>query len=156
MKVAGFTILELIVVLLISTITLSIAYTSLGITEKMAQKLKTVYSSQDSVLVLMDIIKEDINRADIVLRNGDGFSCKTVKATVDYIFIEDLVLRMNGGIADTIANNFPLSFFLINKTKNINLLEGVKFEVLSGEDTLRFSIEKVYDAKTYIENNGAF
>jgi competence protein ComGC len=134
-KVTSFTLSELLVVLVISSIAVTLSFLALRNVQKQIKSINTVFEKQQKMNSLERIINADLNRfTGAYDQKNNQLTFTSLKDTVRYNFKENHLFRNLDSIALKIKKT---SFFL----------DGV--EVTNGViDAIEFSFEN-----TYTQNN---
>lgn len=144
--------MEIIVVLLISTLSFSIAFKSYDIAEKVSLNLRNKFTMQDSVLSMFRIIKADMDNAIGIFPTENGFYCSLTNNICKYEFSESVIIReVSGSHNDTIFRNYIVDYSILKSLENPDLIQSIRLYIPNGTDTIKYQIIKEYDFKTYID-----
>lgn len=131
-KVIAFTLSELLVVLVISSIAVTISFLALNNVQKQLRNINLVFEKQQAMNLLERIINTDLNRYEGAFdQKSQKLLFVSFKDTIQYHFKEQHIVRNLDSIA--------------LKTKNINFyLEGKK-TTTGAVDAIEFSFENTYN-----------
>ncbi len=93
-KVKGFTLSEMLVVLVISSIVISIAFLSLSMVQKQVQSIRNNLNVKQELQFLERSLWRDFNLFEVTyLNREDILSFKTSKGEIIYEFYDDYILK---------------------------------------------------------------
>lgn len=155
-KVSAFTIMETVIVLLLTAIILAITYGVLQI----VQNRYMDYTQKNSDIVKIDQLHSLLNR-DFALSKRiawdyDNLICIQDSLEIYYLFESTMIIREQASIQDTFAfeHNKPEIFFqkkpCLDKAR---ILDEFSFRIAYEEEIYPFYFRKEYDLMTLMEIN---
>jgi len=152
-KFKAYTIVEMIVTMLITSVTISIAYSSFRIINGQFGLYKS-RSHRNYELVLLDkFMMKDFTNAARVIRNAEGYSCQYPDKEIDYEFEESYILRKSN-LTDTFKLKLmEPKFYFMNEEEFVpgSLIDKVEFTGIIEEESLSFLYKKEYGADILLE-----
>lgn len=151
-KVDAFTLTEILVVIVISTIVVGLALSVLNIVQQNFYNIRENYQTSTEIQKLKQQLAVDFNRFNKVVLNEDlhGIQFKNPLDSLTYTFSGDLLLRKK----DTIPLQFDnLNFYFKGEEVKNGKIDAVKLYIKGQEGTNVF-VEKINDARTYVDNYG--
>lgn len=154
-KIKAFSILELIVVMLISMIVMGIAYQGYLLFHKQFLSFK---KNADKIadLSLMDrLLHSDISDSRIVLKNSKGIDCIYPDKTIIYEWEDTYALRKDAGLIDTfhLTALEGITFTFLSKPANtFEMVDELVFIDKTKESQKVFHYLKKYGADIIINN----
>lgn len=156
----AFTIIELVVSMLLSSIVAALLYAGLSI----LYKRHNAYSSQQHALgelmLLNKSLEQDIRNSQFVLPTESGFNCKSDSSSKVYKFNTDYITReaLQAGILATDTFHFRTSNLTIMPETGLDshengLVSSVYLSVSSMGQSYMFSYNKAYDPATMLNIN---
>lgn len=146
-KVKAYTIVEMIVTMLITSVTISIAYSSFRIINGQFGQYKT-RSHRNYELVLLDkFMMKDFTNASRIVRKSEGYSCQYPDKNIDYEFEDTYILRKSNLIDTFKLKIQEPKFYFMNEEEFVpgSLIDKVEFTGITEEESLPF-IQKEYGA----------
>lgn len=148
-RIRSYTVIEMMVVMLISSLGIGIAYTCYTIFSNHYLSYKK-HSDELAEYILMDkLITKDVSASSRVEKISEGIVCRYKKKNVQYEFYQNYVLR-RAEIIDTfhIQSTGEPVFKRLGKTENIPgaLLEEISFDTKYKDERLYFYYKKQYGA----------
>ncbi|MBO9702109.1 MAG: prepilin-type N-terminal cleavage/methylation domain-containing protein [Sporocytophaga sp.] len=152
-KFKAYTIVEMIVTMLITSVTISIAYSSFRIINGQFGQYKS-RSHRNYELVLLDkFMMKDFTNSIRVIRNTEGYSCQYLDKSIDYEFEESYILRKSN-LTDTFKLKIvEPKFYFMNEEEFVPgaLIDKVEFTGIIEEESLSFLYKKEYGADILVE-----
>jgi len=152
-KLKAFTLLELLVTLLISSLLVGILYSSLYFIYKRYGELSKRSEGLLEVSSFRRALTHDFKTSAFNLAGASAVACLTDSSRTEYLFEEDYVLRIYEDAVVTQVDTFLLACtppqFFRDKQEVYNegeLVEALTFEALTGEEKYPFSIQRNYSA----------
>jgi hypothetical protein len=146
-KTKAFTVIELVIVTLLSALTVTIAYKGNEIFQQMFFSFRAKEKETSGIIFLNRMITTDINQATCIYKTDEGFSCYQKGKEIYYIITDDYIVR-NYLITDTffIATRNIDCTFEKRQTGPEQLADRISFIGSMHEDTLYFDYSKRYAA----------
>lgn len=149
-KLKAYTILELVMVMLLSAIVISFAYGSYRVVSGMFTRFKQANEQTNQLALLEKLLRQDFLQADYLTQNERELSCFYPDKRIVYTFEEDHVLRYNR-LSDT--------FFVKPEAIQVEqILAGDQMLVnqlslsIRAEDTVTFYFSKQYPATVFMND----
>jgi hypothetical protein len=146
-KICAYTIMEMVIVMLLSGIVISISFKSFDILSKSYMDFK---GSQDTIAqyaTLDRLLTLDFMRCREVRKTEDGLDLIFTGSKIQYTILPDLLLRRQASLTDTfklVAENISLKF-----KKNECKTEGHLVDEFLFEDNYRQELETYHYTKQY-------
>lgn len=152
-KVKAYTVIEMLVVMLISAISIGITYTTYRIFAN--QYLTYKHNAEDiaQYVVLDRLLSTDFLKSDKVLKTGDGLLIQSKLKEVHYEFREEYVLRRDQSLVDTFkVNPFHVTYWWNAQEQHLpdRLVDQLKFESNYKEEKLEYVFFKKYGADAWM------
>lgn len=146
-RIRSYTVIEMMVVMLVSSLSIGIAYTCYTIFTNHYLSYKKHSDELAEYIVMDKLLTKDISSCGKMEKTNDGILCLYKKKKVQYEFHETYVLR-RAEIIDTF-HVYPLGepvFKRLGKKENIPgaLLEEVSFDTKYKDERLYFYYKKQY------------
>ena len=139
-RVKAYTIVELIVVMLISSALISMAYGGFHLVQKLFGRFQSAQETVARTVLLDRLLNHDIGRSQTVRRTPDGLACSFPEKTIGYQFLEECIVRSEPGTQDT---------FRITPIQ-VQVLSGGQLAELPGTLVDELSFDNLRDdAQTY-------
>lgn len=150
-KIKAFTIAELLVVLVLSSIVISIALIVLSLVQKQVSGIQNNLQKQNEIQVLDKMLWHDFNKYKLQFFNKEEILlCTNPIDTVTYKFNKDFILRNH----DTIKVNIKENQFYLDAEKVMeNTVDAIEIHF---EETFQNKILFIYktkDATFYLNKN---
>jgi len=151
-RVKAFTIVELVVVMILTAIVISIAYAGYALVGKSLANYMGSSKVLNEYLMLTRTLDRDFDRATTA-KDSSG-NVVMLKAgndgTVVYAFGEEAIVRTAGTVADSFAIG-ARSLVFVHQDDSPGLVTAIGFDVMVGREAIHVSCAKVYAAKELIE-----
>lgn len=98
-KLKSFTIVEAIVVLILSALVISISYTAISIISERIHKFKEFIQESEAITSAEKVLINDITTAKYIVRSPEGFKCIYNEHIVKYDFSSNNIIR-TGSVSD--------------------------------------------------------
>lgn len=145
-KIDAFTLMEVIIVMIISMIVISLTYKTLDIVS-MQYRQFSKNSKQVYELSLMEtLLTKDFANSEYVKRVSNGMICRFKRKSILYIFDNSSMIRVEGAVSDTfnIVPNDVRYYFSDKNVSNINgYIDRVVFMSNLSNSKL-FTYRKIY------------
>jgi len=152
--VKAFTIMEVVVAMLLATISIAISYSAyklIGLSYgRFDQKNKTIAE----LTVADKLLKQDVLQSEKILRLSDGLSFQFSEETVDYYFGDNIVIRDQFRLRrDTISLKVTqfLTTFENEECLPGSLVDEIKLDVEIDQRQVPFVYKKNYSAEELFE-----
>jgi prepilin-type N-terminal cleavage/methylation domain-containing protein len=148
---AAFTLVETLIVLIISGLLLGILYVSLRAVEHRYQIFLTDSRRQAEISSLRALLNYDSEQSQLCTREGNRFSAHFLGYKVTYVFFDNMVLRNQQTVSDTFRLAVDsLSFSWQDKpmTKPVGPVDELAFVIRIQSETYVFYQRKTYDQAT--------
>ncbi|MBS1509227.1 MAG: type II secretion system protein [Bacteroidetes bacterium] len=145
-KLKAFTIVELVVVMIISAITLATIYTVYLLVKKQYLRQTEKVEQLNSYLQFKNTFSADFNRADSVKNNTEKKSviCYVDSSKISYEFSAKAIVRRYNAFTDSFL---VFSYDPDVKTQeNSELINYIAFKMVPYKDTVFWQLTKQYDA----------
>lgn len=151
-KVDAFTLTEILVVIVISTIVVGLALSVLNIVQQNFYNIRENYQTSTEIEQLKQQLAVDFNRHhDVILNNElQEVYFKNPLDSLQYTISGDLLLRKKDTIPLQIVN--PRFYFRGQEVKN-GKIDAIKLYIKGHDGTYVF-VDKINDARTYLNNYG--
>jgi hypothetical protein len=148
-KIKAYTILELIVVMIISTLVIAITYKAYDVVLWQYMQFKN-NSDKISKLIILDVLlTRDFSESDyVILREERGIDCVYQEKQIGYYFLQEKIIREDQSSVDTFfikIENIQYKQNGISTSKLNMLVDEIRFENLD-ETVHHFIYKKVYGA----------
>lgn len=156
-KIAAFTILEMVVVMLLTAMVVTIAFKSLEITLQNFQRQKTNDSALAKFALLDRLLTTDVHRSLKVTKFKNGFKCLYANGKlVEYITFPEAIIRNQGVVLDTFnIENSKVALLFENKAtmRDNQLIDSISIDYLYKGISLSSSYTKVYTSDMLQSND---
>lgn len=151
-RIRAFTVIEVMIVTLISAIVITIAYKGNEIFQYMYQSFRTKEGQISNLVFLNRILQTDINAADAIYTSEDGFNCLQKKEEIHYTFTNDYILR-DYLVQDTFyITNYAVRYTFEGKEAlEDDLIDHISFIGSLNGDSLYFDYRKQYAADVLMQ-----
>ncbi len=155
-KLKSFTLLEMMIALMLTSIIVSISYLSYMIIFKEMSGYKNKSKLISEILQINTNLQADINKSDAVYWKNDAlfFFCPQ-NVEIKYYFRNNFILRESGMVQDTFfISPFDLQkkFLNNNQTDENAWIEELSFKAVILTKERTFYYKKIYSASDYISN----
>lgn len=148
-RIRSYTVIEMLVVMLISSLGIGIAYTCYTIFSHQYLAYKKGSDELADYILLDRLITTDISKCKRMNKTTEGIECVFSESTVRYEFYEEYVLRRNSA-TDTFYVQTMGSVIgkRMNKEENIpgTMLDALHFEAAYKKEKMMFLYQKNYGA----------
>lgn len=147
-RVKAFTLSELIVVMIISTIVISLAFMALSIVKKQISDIQKRTEIKNELFALEKVLYKDFNFYGLGDFSTNKLKFKNPIDSVNYAFEDNFLLRNKDTIKISVGN---LAFYLDGKTVTMGKVDALKFEAIELNYRATF-IYALKDAAFYLNN----
>lgn len=155
-KIRAFTLLELLIGMIISSIVIGFCYLSYSIIYKQYMSYKILKMEIVETIQFNSILNTDFIKAETVLFHENKLSFNsTYKLPLQYDFNDKYILRKDGETIDTfrLATTNVLPKYLLEPEQLTNIIvSGFSFEANVLGELEHFQFTKNYSAETMINN----
>lgn len=157
-KIKAFTLLELIVVLILSGVVTLMAYYMLNVTRSYYHKFNEKEQSISTLSKLAMIIDQDFHKANTITGGGSIVSCNFETHEVTYQFLSAYAVRSQSIVQDTfyltindmILKRIDERHTTINGMSENDLVQELQL-IVGLEDSVFLHFKKVYSASTLFQ-----
>lgn len=148
-KVTAFTLSELMVVLVVSSIVVTIAFLALSSVQKQVRNIQYTYEKQQEIQYLERVLFGDLNNYEGVYDDTKGqLFFENSRDSLEYFFLKEVVVR-NG---DTIPLKMTAkNMYLHGKEVKSGAIDAIELEFSDTFSTNSVFVYKKNDASQYIE-----
>lgn len=141
-SIKGFTLMEQILVLALTTILVLIGFTAVLNMNRMMDKVRKNASGDRNLYLLQQAMDQDVRNAESV--SWDGIlQCEKTNELISYAFEDSLLLRISEATTDTFS--FVTSDLEITAVKdNPHLVEYITFNLSAQHQAYKMSFFKEY------------
>ena len=155
-RLPAFTLIELMVTMLISSISIGIIYSGYDIVSKQFRTYKTTNETIAEALYLNSLMNSDFSKARDAKKNRDGFTLLDYenRSTV-YEFSEEYIVRKVSFSTDTFHLPIKNSSYSISGKdvlEDLSWIDEVSFDVTINKEVTSFHYKKEYDAAFLIDH----
>ncbi|RSC92204.1 PulJ/GspJ family protein [Tenacibaculum singaporense] len=137
-KIKAFTLTELLVVMVVSTIVISLAFLVLTMIQKQTQNIKINLNKRQTIENLDRVLWKDFNESNTIFLKKELLSFEKELDTITYTFQEKVIIRKKDS-------------FLIQTNNKTFFLDGLK--VKNGPiDALKLEFENTYNNQELFVN----
>ena len=147
-RIKSYTVIELLVVMVISALTISMIYACYRIFSGQYIAYKNSSEEIAQYILLDRLLIQDVSRAERILKSDQGLSMKFNYKEIKYDFTDSSVIR-----TDKIVDTFNIRPHLVQLNYNDlakhipdQLVDEISFKSIYKEDTLHFLYKKKYAA----------
>jgi len=147
-KINAFTVSEILVVLVVSSIVISIAFTVLNLVQKQTRAIQTNFTKQQQSILLHRLLWQDFNLYEVEYDYSDDrliFSNNV--ETINYFFENEYVLRELDTIKVKIDNKV---LFLEGNEVNKGLVDAIELYTEKQYQSNKIFVYRKKDAAYYI------
>lgn len=149
-KIAAFTLSELLVVLVISSIVVSLTFVVLGLVQKQISKIQRNFKDQQEIQLLERVLLQDINtHYAFYQKEKDFLNLESAKDTILYQFEENYILREKDTFHLKIVEK---QFLLDNKVVKTGWVDAMHLEFNQSYSAKNIFIYKIKDASHYLNH----
>jgi Tfp pilus assembly protein PilE len=145
-KIKAFTLVELIVVMLLTSLLVTALWGSFGLIQKFFTDGHGKNNRAERTLLLYNQLSEDFSNCKYVKKVSNDIVCVFGSWQVQYRISGAAIVRTQRQQRDTIKlDNLSCNFLELND-KHSSVLQGIDIQFQSNSRLLRYSIRKKYDA----------
>jgi prepilin-type N-terminal cleavage/methylation domain-containing protein len=154
-RLKGYTVMELIVVMVLSAIVVSIAYTSFDIISKQYLRYKKSHEEISKILMFDLVLTKDFKNSVFVSLDDDGIVCNYSDRKINYQIDEHFVVRQENDVLDTFkvrVTDFQSDFSGIRVTDPGQLINHFEFVQQYDDADYLYAYQKEYAADFLINH----
>lgn len=140
-RIKSFTLFELIVVMLLSTILVGIMYYALRVAQQTFARFSESNQHVLDIRSLINAMRNDFQRAEQVHASDNQVRCYKGELTIEYEILDKSVVRKSNTAIDTFhcdVNSYK--FFLANKEFNEGLIEEAEVSLKFKDQDFLFNV----------------
>jgi prepilin-type N-terminal cleavage/methylation domain-containing protein len=142
MRIKAFTIVELIVTMIVLSLTMAIGYYCFQLLQQQASGFKKRGDAVLSTQQLLLFLKRDIDRAEKIISEGDSILTVTYgQETHNYIFRPEGVLRNGNDLYPVKGCSYTAT---ASRQSPVALIDKITVRIPQQQKILEFSCRKVY------------
>lgn len=154
-KIAAFTLLEILIGMIISSIVIGFCYTGYSVIYKQYLNYNAIKRQNTTAMQLNSVLNNDFVNAEFVRFELDKLIVNSnSNKELYYRFNENYILRRDKGLIDTFmlaALNITPEYFTENEQLQDRLLNSFSFDVSVLGETEHFHFVKEYSSETLIK-----
>lgn len=148
-KIDGFTLMELVVVMALTSIVVGIVYSIFSIVGNQFRHSQSYSEQLNELALFRKTLSNDFEEADSIKYSSDTLRLYSQDTAIYYNFEGHQVLRVISNKADSIDVELA-SIEITHQSKKEDIVESIYMELIAKNDTLSFQFEKLYAANTFI------
>lgn len=150
-KIHAFTLSEMLVVLVISSIVISLAFVTLTLVQKQVSVIKNNFNERQEIQFLERILWHDFNSYSVEYhKQSDTFFLKNSIDSIQYVLNDTFVVRNNDTLAVSIKNK---QLFLDGSQVQDGIIDAIRLETNTNFRNNLVFVYKFKDASNYLNNN---
>lgn len=150
-KIKSFTISEMLVVMVLTTIVIAIAILVLNLVQQQLTSIQGNFKNNSEIRTLEQTLWVDINRTDVQIDiKNNRLICTSPIDTVLYQFQENYLLRN----LDTLNIEVEEQHFFIDLKNTIRTVDAIELKLSNKFQNRELFIHKQKGASYYMNNNG--
>ena len=150
-KIQSFTITEMLVVMILTTIVISIAILVLNLVQKELKGIQQNFKNNTELRTLEQTLWSDFNKNEVVLETKNNqLICSSPLDTVIYQFKENYVLRDT----DTLKISIEQKGFFLDMKVTLTSVDAIEIKLSKEFQNKQLFIYKTKSASYYMNNNG--
>ena len=159
-RIQAFTIMEVTITMLLSTIVIGITYTVFSIIIRSYHSYSIKHEELASVLRLDELLQKDFDRAEIIMKDTDGIALRNSTHLTRYRFYGDYALRIGIAVdtfkvkSDSVITSFESE--VINSagtTVEQNRLDELDIQFTLQKEKIPYYYHKIYSSANLINRN---
>ncbi len=154
LRMEAFTLVETLVVLLISGLLLGIVYASLRAVEHRYRIFLADSRRQAEISSLRTLLQRDSEQARVLTKVGNSLNAECTGYAVEYVFSDSILIRKQQSVTDTfhlVVDSLSFTWHNRPVPEPTGVVDGVSFLVRNNGETYVFGQQKDYDQKTLWE-----
>jgi competence protein ComGF len=150
-KIKAFTIAEILVVLVLTSIVVSIALVVLNLIQKQITGIQTQMKRQNNIQVLEKVLWQDLNRNKLYyFRNKKTLKCINPLDSIIYSFDNNFILRNQDTIKIAVKNKY---LYLDGEIVYSGAFDAIELELSEKYQNRTLFVFQKKDATFYINKN---
>lgn len=151
-KVQAFTLSELMVVLVVSSIVVTIAFLALSSIKKQIRSIQNTYETQQEILYLERALLGDLNTFEGTFNaKKNQLQLTNFRDSLDYVFLDDTIVRDGDTIPLKMVDK---KLYLHGEEVSSGAVDAIELTFSNTFSTNSVFVYKKNDASHYIENHG--
>lgn len=150
-QLKAFTIIEMLVVLVLSALVFGIASSAWLYFERLNSKINNDQSYLVSFNKFDYLIKNDVNNANEISGTETDLFFKMNSQKIHYQFLDTAIVRIQDEISDTINIHYKKQIYFAEKSNDLINKIGFIFELYNNSISKNYT--KWYDNKTLLEHS---
>lgn len=149
-KINAYTLMEVTVAMLLSTLTITICYSAYGIINSYFNSFQQKNTMSSELLSLKHTLDRDAERSDYVFKTANGFEFSQDSAKIAYAFTNHYILRQ---LNDLHTDTFKIqlkemkSYFEGKEMNGLDTIDQINFKLIVPNDiAISMQINKYYSA----------
>ena len=155
-KIRAFTLLELLIGMIISSIVIGFCYMSYSIIYKQYRSYKILKLEMVETIQFNSILNSDFIKAETVVFEGNKLIFNSAnRSALYYDFMDNFILRKDGEVTDTFklsAINVLPGYLAKTVQSTTSIVNNFSFDAKVLGETEHFHFTKNYSAETMINN----
>ena len=149
-KITAFTLSELLVVLVISSIVISLTFVVLGLVQKQISKIQRTFKDQQEIQLLERVLLQDMNRHSAFYQKEKNLlNLYSTKDSILYQFKDNYVIREKDTFHLKVIEK---QFLLDNKIVDKGWIDALQLEFNQSYSAKNVFIFKIKDAAHYLNH----
>lgn len=151
-KLKSFTILELIVVMILTGLLVGIGYMIINIYILQDLRAKKSFNYWESYITFKRVFRRDLFDAALLEKRDDR--TLICNPGIAYEFNDSCIVRkLENGMTDTFYLHYQHLNWMILETSSHPLIKGIELDILFGNESIPFSVFKHYSSSDlfYVE-----
>lgn len=147
-RLSAFTLLELVVVLVVSAILFNLAYAALGMVQHQQQVIASHTAALGQLSTWQEVLGADFQAARRVEVAGDQLRCEREAGSVIYAWQDSVLVRQQGEAVDSFS--LPVrehTCFWQGKPRTQGLIDEISLTIMTARDTFYLQAAAQYDAR---------
>ncbi len=147
-KIKAFTLSELLVVIIISSIVVSLSFLALQNVQSQVRNIITTFEKQQEINRLERWLQQDLNQYACEYDEGrKALSLKNSKGEIEYLFGKEIIKRNQDSVVLTVTK---LQFYLDGSTVEKGKIDAVEMNFANIYSQRQFFVYKRKDASFYL------
>ncbi|HEX8659408.1 MAG TPA: prepilin-type N-terminal cleavage/methylation domain-containing protein [Hymenobacter sp.] len=148
-RLNAFTLLELVVVMAVSSILFAMAYAALRLVQRQQVVVERRTASLGQISTWQDVLGADFRAADFVEARGDELRCqRRAGPLITYEWLDSALVRQQGEVSDTLA--LPVrerAYFWQGQPRTTGPIDELTLTVVTARDTFYLQAAAHYAAQ---------
>lgn len=150
-KIKSFTVLELIIVLVLTGTVIAIAYSGASLFFKEFMIFQHRSDNAAGISLLNRLFIKDFDRSDFIYKDNQQLKCVNRDKSIYYGFNSEYIIRRDSLIVDTFKVEISgvQSRFEGNEVMD-GVIDNLAFSIFHNDDSIKFQYNKKYNAESFI------